>query len=313
MVLSEYVNVYICNANIKRYKQLGYNVKNNTYCEVKLSDLPKGSNYRITLQCDYCGKVFTMIYNNYNKSIKNNPKSCCGDCSHLKMQEVVKDKYNVDNVANLESVKSKKKETNIRKYGCEYSIMSKEVQDKIQNTNMKKYGVRYPVESDIIKQKIINTNLEKYGVNYPLQNKSILESSYQSTMEKYGTRMFANSTSSQQKYINDFFEGELNYHVDKYYLDIFIKDKNIDIEYDGGGHTLGIKLGNITFDDFYVQEHIREDCIISHGIKIIRVINPSDIKITDEHLFMVKSIINNFDEKYNVCDYNIKENKIHYR
>ena len=63
MILSKSVMIYVCNSNIRRYKEMGYNVTSGEYCEIKIEDLPKGSNYKIYVQCDYCNKIYNVKYN----------------------------------------------------------------------------------------------------------------------------------------------------------------------------------------------------------------------------------------------------------
>lgn len=88
-------------------------------------------------------------------------------------------------------------------------------------------------------------------------------------------------TSSQQKHIAKLLNGDLNYRISNYFLDIYLKKENICIEYDGSGHNLSILFGSKTEEEFIEDEKVREDDIISHGIKIIRLISKKD-KLPDD-------------------------------
>lgn len=87
--------------------------------------------------------------------------------------------------------------------------------------------------------------------------------------------------SSQQKHIAKLLNGDLNYRISNYFLDIYLKKENICIEYDGSGHNLSILFGSKTEEEFIEDEKVREDDIISHGIKIIRLISKKD-KLPDD-------------------------------
>lgn len=82
--------------------------------------------------------------------------------------------------------------------------------------------------------------------------------------------------SSQQKHIAKLLNGDLNYRISNYFLDIYLKKENICIEYDGSGHNLSILFGSKTEEEFIEDEKVRENDIISHGIKIIRLISKKD-------------------------------------
>jgi hypothetical protein len=47
-------------------------------------------------------------------------------------------------------------------------------------------------------------------------------------------------------------EYELNFKYETYYIDL-VKD-NIAIEYDGRGHDMGVRIGNISLEDFLKKE-----------------------------------------------------------
>ena len=91
-LISEYVEVSLYSGNIKYYENLGYKiprekskygkivVPRGTRIKVKVSDLPKGSNTKVKVCCDYCGKRYEMNYNDYNRYLHNGENYCktCG-------------------------------------------------------------------------------------------------------------------------------------------------------------------------------------------------------------------------------------------
>lgn len=58
----------------------------------------------------------------------------------------------------------KLKQTNIKRYGCEYSLAAKEVIKKRKETCLKKYGVDNASKSAIVKEKAKATSMKRYGV-----------------------------------------------------------------------------------------------------------------------------------------------------
>lgn len=80
------------------------------------------------------------------------------------------------------------------------------------------------------------------------------------------------------------YNGELNYLCEYYFLDIYIKQDNIDVEVDFGGHDLMVKTGRMTQEEFNKREMIREKIIRSNGIRIMRLVSPHDKLPSDKKL-----------------------------
>lgn len=85
-----------------------------------------------------------------------NPNGYCSDCAKIVGKE-------------------KAKQTNLKKYGVEFTTQSKEVQEKIKKSCLKKYGVEHISHCKEIKEKTKKTCLEKYGVEAPSQSTEIME------------------------------------------------------------------------------------------------------------------------------------------
>jgi len=93
-LLMEVVEVSLCGRNIKWFENKGYEIprSKNKYGKVqikhgitilvKIKDLPKYSSVRVDIQCDGCGGVLTgILWNNYQKSVKNDGKYYCQKCA----------------------------------------------------------------------------------------------------------------------------------------------------------------------------------------------------------------------------------------
>ena len=97
-----------------------------------------------------------------------------------KIKKAIKEKYNVDNISQLDSVKEKIKKNNLAKYGVENTFnleksITKSINtrkenkeewlNKIKDTNIKKYGVDNVAKANEVKDRIKETNIKKYGAS----------------------------------------------------------------------------------------------------------------------------------------------------
>lgn len=201
----------------------------------------------------------------------------------------------------------KLKRTNIERYGVEFTIQSEEVRKKIKETFLERYGVENPLQSEEIQDKAKQTFLEKYGVECLLSLPSFHEHSREIDMKKYGVyhhlqnpdilakqkeTFYKNSTcptSKQQRYLCNLYDGELNYPFKMYNLDIYLPNENLDIEFDGSGHLLSVKRGNLTQDEFNKKEIIRNNMIKREGYKQMRIISSNDKLPSDTILLQMLS------------------------
>lgn len=219
-----------------------------------------------------------------------------------------------------------KKEACLRKFGVEHQLQSPEIQDKVKQTNLKRYGVEQVLQSEKIQQKIRETNLERYGVQNSMLSSEILEKRNQTNIQRYGgisptndpivyakqkatnikkygvenpfesseiqckikETLYRNNSqyvSIPQEYICNLYNGQLNYPILMYNADILVD--NIDIEYDGGGHSLQVKYGTISEEDFKHREIIRGIRIKKAGYKAMHIISYKDLLPSDEILLQM--------------------------
>ena len=73
------------------------------------------------------------------------------------------------------------------KYGHEYPIQIEAVKKKTAQTNLKKYGVDVPLKSQEVKEKVAKTCIERYGVDNPFKLKEFQEKSDETWKKKYGS------------------------------------------------------------------------------------------------------------------------------
>ena len=109
------------------------------------------------------------------------------------------EKYGVENPLQLEEIKNKVKQSNIKKYGVENVLQSEEVKAKVKQTNMERYGVENVLLNPEIKSRRDNTLIEKFGTLYPLQNEECLNKCKNTNIEKYGVENVSQSKEVRDK------------------------------------------------------------------------------------------------------------------
>lgn len=329
MILTKEVEVKLAPSNIEYYKNLGYQIpmrksktKGKDYVYdigstiiVKLEDLPKGSESKIDILCDYCQEtVFSMKYYVYWYRIENIQKCACKKCKGLKMKEMNMLKHGIPWVTHTEEAEVRRKNTMIKKYGTLNFWEIPEMKQKYIDTCMEKYNAPYYTQTEDFKRRIVESSREKYGTDYPIQNAEVKEKLRSVVNEKYGvdnvmlnkeiyekTRMtmYQNGTcqiSRQQKYLHNLYGGELNYPFKMYNLDIFLPDEKINIEYDGSGHRLSCEFGTLTQEEFDRKEIIRNYTVENAGIRVIRIISLNDLLPSDETLLQMLNESRNYFE-----------------
>ena len=260
-IIQEQIEVRINNFNMLHFIELGYNVKNGDYITIHPNQLPIGSGLKIDVRCDYCGKVFKKAYRRYLETIDD---VCCKECAKFKFSKTNIDKYGTNCTLNVKEFKDRKNLTFLNKYGTIYPTKNPEVLEKIKNTNLKKYGVEWFVLSD--KMNDILRIRHENNLNYV-----------------EGVRV-----SKSQVHICKLLNGILNFKIDKYYVDIFLEEENIVVEYDGGGHYLSVIHGRISKEDFLRKEKERDELIANMGYNVIRIVDKFGA-ITDEDITHIKS------------------------
>lgn len=204
---------------------------------------------------------------------------------HLKLEKAKhtnQERYGTSIASKNSMVIQKMKNTNMMRYGHASPMGNTDVQEKAKETSLLHFGVEHPAQSQEVQQKIKQTMLKKYGCEYPMQSDDILEKS-RATLSNIGQV----ETSAQQVYLYRLYGGELNYPFKRYNLDIYDDDKQIAVEYSGGGHDLSVKLGMLTQEEFDQKELTRKAYIKRAGIRLIEIITPHDLIPSDKILLQM--------------------------
>lgn len=123
--------------------------------------------------------------------------------------EKIKTAYWIKDVTEKESIKNKRKATNLEKYGYESPGQVPEFKKQIEQTCINKYGTTNGGASKEAQEKIKATNLKKYGVKSSFQVEEIKEKIKQTNLKKYGVPSYTQT----EKYRNNLFEKYGAYHA----------------------------------------------------------------------------------------------------
>ncbi len=96
----------------------------------------------------------------------------------------------------------KRKQTCLKKFGCEYALQSEDVKEKGKQTNLDNLGVENPSQSNNIKEKKKQTCLDNYGVEHPGQSEYVKEKSKHTCLEKFGCEFAFQSEEVKEKIKN---------------------------------------------------------------------------------------------------------------
>ena len=138
-------------------------------------------------RCKVSGK-YTKL-ENFNIGYR---KYCSSKCCNSDPDKIIStrnniiNKYGVENISQLETIKYKKKKTCLKNYGVENPSQSLEIQNKIKQTNIERYGVEYAQQCDIIKNKFETTMIERYGVTHPSQSDIVKNKKKETCLKNYG-------------------------------------------------------------------------------------------------------------------------------
>ena len=145
--------------------------------------------------CKRCGKD-VMITFACHKYIDRYKRLVCTTCAK---KQTNLERYGVEWTAQTSEFQEKRKQTCLEKYGVECALQSPEIQEKKKQTNLEKYGVENPAQSPEIQEKAKQTCLERYGVEWTFQSSEINEKKKQTLLKKYGVEYVSQSLEIKEK------------------------------------------------------------------------------------------------------------------
>ena len=119
-----------------------------------------------------------------------------GDSKYNNAEAIKKAQHNLD----YKAIDLKRRETNLQKYGYEYTFKIPEYRERIKITNKEKYGYENPMQCPEIQAKAKATNKEKYGYESAMQCPEIQAKAKTTNKEKYGYDWIFQSPEYQESF-----------------------------------------------------------------------------------------------------------------
>jgi len=172
-----------------RYNQRCYHILNDLY------QIPK---------CKNCG-LENVNFNNRNKDWKYldfcSPKcSMNSDEVKSKYRETSIKKWGVDNFSKTEIFRDIMINNNRNKYGIDWYQQSKDFKEKSILTCLKRYGFDSFTKTDEFKQKVRLTIQERYGVDWYSKSKKFKQKFRETCINKYGVDHFLQNDKIAKKF-----------------------------------------------------------------------------------------------------------------
>lgn len=195
--------------------------------------------------CLNCSKPVEFI----GKKKKMYASFCCCKCNNIyhnlgKKWQQTQINYNLNHYGvkynfQVESVKKKRTQTLIEKYGVDHPLSNSDIHKKFLNALVKNHdgkSVKW-IYKNVIMKKSIETSLERYGVKYPMQTKEFQNKKW-NTQKKNNTLTKSKEEDKCYEIFCDVFNKDnviRQYKCDKYpwRCDFYIPIKNLLIEYQG--------------------------------------------------------------------------------
>lgn len=242
MILTDKIEIKLSSRNIGYYNKLytkDFVVGDTIFVHVR--DLPKNSRIKIRVKCDGCDMEKQIPYSDYNRwGEKDFGDYWCKNCKSNSISKGCFKKYGLNNVFQLEKVKEKIKETNMKTYGCEFAMQNKDVQEKTKCTNKEKYGVEYQMQLEENKIKSRKTCKLKYGVETNMGDVNIFLKQLKSGLriKKYKNTELYYQGSYEKDFLDRYYNSiiikngfSIKYNIKKcYHPDFFIPSLNLIIE-----------------------------------------------------------------------------------
>lgn len=221
-------------------------------------------------------------------SIKGYLTFCSTKCQHVSLKKTVSNNYKLKPY-----ILEKRKQTNLKKYGCEHSSQAEVSKEKIRQTFIKKTGYPGPFanpefnkkiakqnseNSKEIKNKVKQTNLKKYGKEYYFQTEKFL-------LEREKTRNWHKDfTKYKYKNTNLYYQGSYELHF------LQEAERNNVLEHVQRGFPVKYIFNNkdcIYFPDFFLQ---KKNLVVEIKSKWTLDRNGNDVLMRERQVAKAKAI-----------------------
>jgi hypothetical protein len=218
-----------------------------------------------------CEKQFIKPFRELLK-INGYCENCSKENGKIKIINTNMEKYGVECVLQLQTIREQGIKTNLEKYGVEHNSQSKIIKEQKKNKSMEKYGVEYVLQSPTIRKQIMKTNIEKYGVEHPQQNKEIKDKTLKTNLRKYGVENYFQTEECKQKIIETSLRkyGVEHHSQNAEIAELMLKNSHILKKYKLPSGIIIDYQGyeNFAFDELLFVEKIKEDDLVTKRIDV---------------------------------------------
>lgn len=207
---AQYLNVLIDSTNF---------LPNNTHLRFRFNYIKEGY-INVPKKCKTCNSVILLdVYQNY----------CSRKCSNNDLDVVNKMRNTWENKddSEIETIQSKRKNTNIKKYGVDIASKLPEVIEKNKQTHIKNWG-DYAMRTNEILTKRNDTCIERYG-GVGMGSDELFSKMKNTNIEKYGVEYYSTT--------NDWYDKCVNSALEKYGKEWVSKVDSINVKQQYGGYS----------------------------------------------------------------------------
>lgn len=183
MIITELVEVVITPSNLSHYRKFYPSINNKEKISVKVEQLTKFSKSFCIFKCDNCGVENSIMWKHYHQYGYSDGEYLCRTC---KMKRNNLEKFGVENVFQLDSVKEKSKQTIKKKFGVDFISQSEKVKNKIRESNIIKWGEDHPMKNKSVLEKTKSTLIKRWGVDNISKNEEIKNKKKQTCNLNFG-------------------------------------------------------------------------------------------------------------------------------
>ena len=190
----------------------------NTHLRFRFNYIKEGF-INVPKKCKECGKILLDVKNTF----------CSSVCSNINAEEILRMKmtwYN-KNEHEISTIQTKRKDTNIKKYGVDIASKLPEVIEKNKQSHIKHWG-DYAMRNKYIIEKRNETLIERYG-GVGMASEELYSKMKNTNMEKYGVEYYSST--------NDWYDKCVKTALEKYGKEWVSKVDSINVKQQSGGYS----------------------------------------------------------------------------
>jgi len=219
---------------------------------------------------------------------------------HEKVKKTNIERYGMDSYNKTDESKNRCKQHNLEKYGTEYYLSTEEFKEKSKISSLKKYGVDSYTKTDEYKEKMKKYYIKKYGVEHCMQVEEFKNKMVDTMIKRYGEiwRNYAPKYNVNSIIYLDVISEKIGIKIQhalnggekkfvKYWVDGYIKEYNICIEWDEKHHNGTRQRERDVKKETFIKENFKCIIIKINQNEFLKDIDNNTIKYVNEILKLI--------------------------